>query len=224
MMDCTIIYCTSNRENFEFEQRIKNNILKNCGSIPIISVSQKPINFGKNICVGEVGVSGFNFFRQVQIACEETKTQYVISTEADCLYPPDYFTIIPSMIEDVCWRNKNLYVMGQHRAYYWKKEEGATHAQITSKDLYLKRLTELFKGAPKWSVEERNFPKERWHKEDIFDKHIQFYETVNPVVQIKTSHSMRHYTNSDRLRRDSILYWGDGVKFRRKYYDVGRRH
>lgn len=226
MKDITVIYYTSNKEKPEFEERIRNNILNLCGDLPIISVTQKPIDFGKNICVGDVGVSGFNMFRQVQIACREAKTRFVLSAEADCLYPPDYFTFEPPQ-EDLCYRNKNLYVMPQHRAYFWKKEEGATHAQIVGREFYLNTLNKLFEGAPEWSVEERNFPKERTHQkqEDVFSKNeIAYYETEYPVVQIKTSQSMRHYTHSDRIARHELPYWGPGSDFRKKYYDIGYRH
>jgi len=219
--DVTIIYYTSNREEPEFEERIRQNILK-VTDLPIISISQKPIDFGANTVIGDVGVSGFNMFRQVQIACKAAETRFVISAEADCLYPPDYFQFIPPR-DDACYRNKNLYVMGQHRTYFYKKEEGATHAQIVGREFYLDRLNELFYNAPLWSVEERNFPKERWRKEDVFDE-IEYWETENPVVQIKTSQSMRHYTCSDRIERNIIPYWGDGKEFRRTYYDIGRRH
>lgn len=226
MNNVTIIYYTSNREKPEFEDRIRNNILELCGNLPIISVTQKPIDFGKNIVVGDVGASGFNMFRQVQIACQEANTKFVLSAEADCLYPPDYFTIVPTK-ENLCYRNKNLYVMPQHRAYFWKKEEGATHAQIVGREFYLNILNKLFEGAPQWSLEERNFPKERTHQrqEDVFLKDdIVFYETKNPVVQIKTSQSMRHYTHSDRIARQKLPYWGTGSDFRKKYYDIGYRH
>jgi len=219
--NATIIYCSSNREAPEFEQRIRDNILK-ATDLPIISVSQKPIDFGKNIVVGDVGASGFNFFRQSLIACEAATTEFVVSAEADCLYPPDYFTYRPPR-DDVCYRNNNLYVMGQERTYFYKKEEGATHAQIIGREFYIKRLKELFKGAPQWSVEERNFPRERHHKVDIVDK-IKYYTTKNPVVQIKTHRSMRHYTHSERIPIYSIPYWGDGKSFRDKYYNIGRRH
>jgi len=220
MGNLTIIYYTSNKEVPEFEKRIRDNILK-VTDLPIISVSQKPIDFGKNICVGDVGVSGFNMFRQVQIACKEVKTKFVISAEADCLYPPDYFTFIPPR-DDRCYRNRNLYVMGQHRTYFYKKEGGATHAQVIGREFYLKRLNKLFKYAPEWSIEERNFPRERHHKVDVFDK-IKHYKTKNPVVQIKTSQSMRHYTHSDRIPVHELPYWGDGKLFRQKYYDIKRR-
>lgn len=226
MLDATIIYYTSNKEKPEFEQRIRDNILKVSGGLPIISVTHKPINFGRNICVGNVGASGFNMFRQVQIACDAATTRYVISTEADCLYPPDYFTFEPKE-ENICYREKNLYVMPQHRKFFFKKEEGATHAQIVGRKFYLQNLDPLFEGMPEWDADEKSFPKAQLHQkyEDVFRREdIEFFETENPVVQIKTSQSMRNYTNSDRIPRDELPYWGTGREFRKKYYDIGYVH
>lgn len=226
--NATIIYYSSNHEKPEFEQRVCDNLVQVSGGLPIISVTQKPINLGRNICVGDVGASGYNMFRQVQMALREATTRFVISAEADCLYPPDYFTFIPDR-DDICYRNKNLYVMPQHRSFFFKKEEGASHAQIVNREFYLKSLDWLFnvKPSPQWSIEEKNFPKERSHQkqEDVFwrDK-IIFYETVNPIVQIKTSQSMRNYTNSDRIARKELPYWGKGRDFRKKYYDIGYVH
>jgi hypothetical protein len=214
----TIIYYTSNKEDPKFEERVRENLLKVCGSLPIISVSQKPINLGRNICVGDVGVSGFNMFRQVEIACKEADTPYVISAEADCLYPPDYFTFIPPRL-DVPYRNSNLYVMPDKRDFFFHKKEGATHAQVVGREFYLSRLRKLFSGAPQWSPEEKNFPKERWRKSDVFDK-IEYWQSKNPVFQIKTHKGMRYYTHSDRTPIPSLPYWGEGTKIR-KYYLYG---
>lgn len=214
-LDATIIYYTSNRENPEFEKRVQENLLRNCGGLPIISVSQKPIDLGINICVGDVGVSGFNMFRQIQIACEAAKTPFVISAEADCLYPPDYFKYIPPY-RNIPYRNSNLYVMPDKRDYFFYKKEGATHAQIVGRKFYLKVLKKLFKRAPLWSTEEKNFPKERWGKADIFDK-IYYWQTKNPVFQIKTHKGMRYYTHSDRTPIHSLPYWGEGRAVRKKY-------
>ena len=218
MSNLTIIYYTSNKEGEVFEQRIRDTILRNSHNLPIISVSQKPIDFGHNICVGEVGVSGFNMFRQIEIACKVAKTPFVISCEADCLYPEEYFNFFPGKL-DVCYRNTNLYVMGQWRSYFYKKNEGATHAQVIGRQYYLDTLSNLFAGAPLWSEEERNFPKERNGMNDIFSKDQIFrYQGKEPVVQIKTTRSMRHYTHSNRTPINSIPYWGEGKEFRKKYY------
>lgn len=213
--NATILYYTSNREKPDFEERVRENILKVCGNLPIISISQKPIDFGKNICVGDVGASGFNMFRQVQIGLLEAKTEFIISAEADCLYPPDYFTFRPDS-SDKCYRDSNLYVMPDARDYFFYKKEGATHAQIVGRKFYLETLKKLFKGAPKWSVEEKNFPKERHHEADVFNE-ILYWKTKNPVFQIKTHKGMRYYTHSDRTPIPSLPYWGDGVKVRRYY-------
>lgn len=219
----TIIYCSSNKEIPEFEKRITDNILKTCGGIPIVSVTQKPMYFGNNICVGkDIGVSGFNFFKQTLIACKAATTPFVICCEADTVYPPDYFKFIPPRL-DVAYRNRNLYVMGQHRRYFYKKEEGATHAQIVGREYYIKVLEKLFEGAPMWSATEKNFPKERNGKNDVFD-HIEYWDTDNPVVQIKTSQSMRNFTHSDRIPRYELPYWGSGKDFRDKFYNIGIIH
>lgn len=216
MSDATIVYCSSNMEHPLFEQRIRDNILKNCGGLPIISVTQKPIDFGTNICVGDqVGVSGFNFFRQVLIGCKAATTPFIISAEADTVYPPDYFEFRPKEL-DICFRDSNLYVMGDHRNYWYKKGEGATHAQIVGREFYISVLEKLFEGAPEWSGEEKNFPKERHKKADVFDR-IEYYRTENPVFQIKTHRSMRYHTHSERVPIHELPYWGDG-KTIRDYY------
>ncbi|MCK9371410.1 hypothetical protein M0R04_15960, partial [Candidatus Dojkabacteria bacterium] len=99
--NATILYYSSQREKPEFEFKIIDNLLKVCGDLPIISITHFPMDLGHNICVGDVGCSGFNMFRQVLLGCEAANTTFIISAEADCLYPPDYFTFRPERT-DVC--------------------------------------------------------------------------------------------------------------------------
>jgi len=227
MANMTILYCSSNQEAPAFEQRVRDNILAHCGDMPIVSVTQKPIEFGRNHCVGEdIGVSGFNFFRQCLIGCRLAKTPWMICCEADCFYPPDYFTFNPERL-DCCYRNTHLYVMPQHRAFFWRKQEGATHAQIVGRLFYIDILEGLFAGEPTWSIHQRNFPKEKYQgkRDDIFlPEQIEYYASESPVVQVKTSNSMRHYTHSERVDTHELPYWGTGSEFRQKYYEIGYRH
>lgn len=216
-MDATILYYTSNREKPEFEQKIRENLLKVCGDLPIISVSQKPIDLGKNICVGDVGISGFNMFRQILIACEAAATKFVISAEADCLYPPDYFAFIPPK-DDICYRNNNIYVMAHNRDFFRRKYEGSTFAQIIGREYYIKILKELFKDAPEWSEEEKSFPKERFgrRRADVFDK-IDFFTTENPCLSFKSGRGMRNYSHSDRTPVHELPCWGSCKELINKY-------
>lgn len=216
-MDTTIIYYTSNKETPEFEQRIIDSLLEVSGDLPIISISQKPMDLGKNICVGEVGASGFNMFRQVLIGCKEVKTKFVISAEADCLYPPDYFKFKPKK-NNICYRNSNTYLLGLRRDHFFKKPEGGTWSQVIGTDFYIQRLEYLFEGAPKWSLDEKNFPKERGKGEDIFTPdQVERFETKYPCISIKSGKGMRHYSHSERVPIYQLPYWGDSKEFRKKY-------
>ena len=214
----TVLHYTSNREKPEFSARIRETWLMSCGRLPIVTVSQKAIDgVGINICVGDVGVSNYNMFRQIQIGLSYVETPFVVSVEADCLYPPDYFQFVPIQL-DACYRNSNVWVMPRYRNFFWHKPEGATHAQVVGTDHYRARLAKLFEGCPDWSVEDRNFPKERHGLSDVFSiEETVYYETANPVVQIKTKEAMRHHTHSTRVDTNELPYWGDGASVRSAY-------
>ena len=106
--------------------------------------------------------------------------------------------------------------MPDRRPYFFHKAEGATHSQVVGRIFYIERLRSLVQGAPMWSPEEKNFPKERWRKEDVVDK-VEYWQTENPVFQIKTHCGLRYYTHSDRTPIHELSYWGLGTDIYREY-------
>ena len=211
----TIIYLSSNMEEPMFEKKIQQSLLGGCGDIPIVAVTQKLVNLGTNctnIVVGRIGVSGFNFCRQVLLACENATTPFVTHAEADCLYSPDYFTFVPPKL-DVAYRNSNIYVQ-KYRNDYACKKEGSTFSQIVGREFYIKRLKELFKGQPEWSTEYKNFPKEI-HKK-LFDK-FEYFETQYPCISFKTGQGMRKHSPSDEIPVYELPYWGSIKTLKEKY-------
>src|SRR3990172_149397 len=108
-MNKTIIYYTSNREDPKMEQKVIDDMLAKSGNIPIISVSQKPMKLGANICIGDVGHSYLNCRKQMLMAAKLAKTEYIIAAESDILYPPEYFNFEPTG-ENV-YRYFNVWVM-----------------------------------------------------------------------------------------------------------------
>jgi len=209
----TILYYSSNREDEDFERRIQKTLLENSGDLPIISVTQKPVHLGLNICVGDVGASGFNVCRQILIGCKQAKTKYIVSAEADCIYPPDYFKFIPKR-DDVCYRNTNTFIMGNKRDYFWQKKEGGIWAQVVNRKFYIKRLEELLKGQPEWNTEMKNFPKEIGKK--LFNEFDHF--TSDPCISFKTGNGMRHYSHSERVPIYNLPYWDNSKALRKHYY------
>ena len=207
----TILYYTSNRENPELENKIIQDMLKKKGDLPIISVSQKPMDLGTNICVGDVGTSGYNICRQIQIACEVAKTEYVITVEADCIYSPDYFTFVPPRL-DTCYRNSNIYILGYKRNYFSRKSS-SIFAQVIGREFYMNHISKLFGDAPKWNKELRNWPKE-WGKR-FFDS-WETFETEYPCISLKTGLGMRIHSAMGSTEFPKLPYWGSAKNLRTK--------
>lgn len=209
--DLTIIYYTSNRENPIFEDYIQRHLLSVCGNIPIISVSQKPISFGDNICVGDVGANDNNLYRQIQIGCENAKTPFVACAEADCLYPPDYFRLDPITIDSI-YRYNNIYILKRSRHEFLRKEwcEGA---QIAGREYLIDLIKEAMHGMQMWNEESR--PRMNPYREIV--RQWLWYGTDIPVISIKTGRGLR--ANASTLSSQGIVslpYWGSYSRLRRK--------
>jgi len=213
-MTGSVIYISANRERPEFEAKIIKDLLTKSHGLPIVSVTHKPIDLGFNICVGDVGTSGYNFCRQIQIACENTDTDYVVSAESDCLYSPDYFRFVPEKL-DVPYRNTNIYVQKYRRDYVTKKAS-STFSQVVGRKFYLDRLNELFGDAPMWD-NIKNWPKE-WGK--LLFEEFEYFETKYPCISFKTGMGMRKHSPSGDTPVRKLPYWGDIKLLRRQYENL----
>ncbi len=200
-MDRTIIYYTVNIEQLEFEKIITDRILKVKGDIPVISVSQKPIDFGENICVGERGYSYLNAFRQLLIGCGKATTSYVIMAESDTLYPESYFAFIPTDPNTI-YSYDNVWILNKRWNRFFRKEQ--THASmIYGREFLINLLKESLKGLPEWSRTKMGFP---------FYKPEQEFQGFGgePIINIITGANGRKgtYLTKDKPRK-SLDYWGD---------------
>ena len=211
-MKGAIIYISSNRENPLFEAKIIRTMLTDKGDLPIYSVTQKPLFKENTKVIGDVGTSGFNFCRQLQMAVEMAQADYVISCEADCIYSPDYFTFVPPKLDRV-YRNTNNYVMPLGKNY-WHFKNSQTAFQVAGRDFLLNRLNYLLKDQSQWNTEMKNFPKEIGKP---FLKDWDTFKTKYPCFTIKTGDAMRRHSASGREKFYSLPYWGKASKIRKEY-------
>ena len=213
--DLTVIYYTANREKPEFEEKTKKLILDTIKDTPLISVSHKPIDFGKNIWVGDVGCSGHNVFRQFQIGALEAKTKYVCPCESDFLYPPEYFTFKRPK-DDIFYLIMPLYVLFAQRGmkkYFAKKERGSEACMVVNRDHLLKRMDAMFKGHDMWGpVEEIIWLLRGCARELVFiDK---------PIITFKTDNNMHRRTPHDvKDRLLDLPYWGNAHELIKEYLE-----
>ena len=103
-----IIYYTDNSLDEEFAKLFRQRLVNAAPDIPIVSVSQRPIDLGKNICIGEIGKSYYNLWKQVLTALMYSKADVVYIAEHDVLYDSSYFEFEPE--DDNCfYYNRNLW-------------------------------------------------------------------------------------------------------------------
>lgn len=217
-MNATILFLSSNRETPEFEKKIIETLLLNCGNLPIVGVTQKPVDLGpnsKNIVVGDVGASGMNFCRQIQIGLEAIPSgHFVIQCESDCLYPKAYFEFRPPRT-DIAYRDKNIYVLKFNQPLF--KKRSSTFAQIMGRDAYLARLNYIFSykpNLPKWDTSMFSFPKVIGLK--FLDSYEEFY-TEEACISFKTGNGMRLHTVTKDTPVYSLPYWGSVEEIRTNY-------
>ena len=206
----TVVYYTANHENINFEDKIKRNLLKNINGLPLISVSQLPIDFGKNICVGEVGRSSYNQWRQLQIGVSTVKTKFVALAESDFLYTQEHFSFKPEA-EDIFYAPLKVYQLctmkfrlnkfiPMHRRY----REGAS---IVGKDYLLETLDSIL-GPEMWKTGIEIPSKMLPHL--FLDKNISLFRNRIPLVTFRTDAGMHRHIHDDHPTGvDALPFWGD---------------
>ena len=196
----TIIYYTSNRENEKFEQAIRDELVKSSNGTKIISVSQKPIDLGTNICIGDVGANDINLMKQILIGCENATTPFLYMAEADCLYPPEYFTFIPEELNRV-YHYSNLYMMYKWKPGFYHKSYSQC-GLVVGREYAIKRLRESI--FPDHTIEAL-----KRDKKFLFD---------TPIINIKTRDGLRANTwvTKNLPPKDELPYWGTYNKLREK--------
>jgi len=210
MNNLTIVYYTANRELPSFEQKIIDNLKHQAGDIPIISVSRKPIDLGKNICVGETPVCYPNSFRQLLIGLKEAKTEFCIAAESDCLYPPEYFQFIPP-VNDKVYRYTNLWVHFADRNKFWKKR-WVEAAQMCGRLHWIKCIEKVLNGTTDWNPITVNPP-------FVFDdKDENSWTGNNPVLYFKTRQGIGFKTGYiNDITTKELPYWGTSDYIYKKY-------
>lgn len=104
-MNKGIIYYTDNRLTEPILSVVQKQILKS--KLPIVSVSLKPINFGKNIVL-DLTPSYITMIKQIIIALEASEFDYVFFCEHDVLYPVSHFDFTPQR-NDIFYYNANIW-------------------------------------------------------------------------------------------------------------------
>lgn len=121
MNDLTLLYYSANILPENPAKNVRSYLQDITGGIfPLISVTQKPVNFGHNVCVGEIGRTYYNCYKQILIGLRLVRTKYVAMAEDDTLYSMEHFNYRPP--EGMFGYNGNMWYLEYEM--FWRKYEG----------------------------------------------------------------------------------------------------
>ena len=189
MDDLTLLYYSANMQPEHFMLKIQEQIKKAVGDTKIISVTQKPVGLGYNICFGTKGRSLFNLYQQVLWAVREAHTPYVACVEDDTLYPPEHF-------EHRCPLDTIAYDINKYTLQTWRSDHifslrpgrRTMSSMIGSTKVLLDTLEERYDKYPSVKVIPPNIYKYYWGEPGRFENHALLTQIKTEVFEAKVPH------------------------------------
>ena len=219
MSDITAVYYTASFINERFANKVRAQILKAIGDIPLISVSQKPLDFGENICIGDIGRKHLNIYKQALIGAKAAKTKYIALVEDDILYSPDHFMSHrpPSGVFAYNSSQWGIYTWTKPPVFSYKGRRNL-YSMISERDLFIEAMEERFK---KWPDEDK-IPLEHWAEPGkyegkghlgVTERPSQLFNTVISNVAFSHEEALSYLNLGNRkklgdIRAYEIPYWG----------------
>jgi len=223
MADLTLLYYTANTIEEYLGENVRKHLLSIRGDLPLVSVSQKPLDFGMNIEVGNIGKSYYNCYKQILIGAKLVNTKYVAMCEDDTLYTLEHFAHRPSN-ERVFSYNKNMWYCEETE--YWTKGWTGMLSCIVGTDYLIETLTPRFLKYPT----EPQYSKDRisrvFQEPGRFDKaNTEYWESKVPLVTFNYFNAMGGKAKSvAHPPRNALVlqHWGDCWELKKKYWGRAR--
>lgn len=212
-----IIYYTDSKLEDSLANAARKNLDTAAGPIPIISVSQKPLNFGKNICVGDKPKTPQSMYEQILAGVEAAPQDSVIYLcEHDVFYHPSHFAKLPKD-KKAFYFNQNRYhwFVGDDAFYPSGKHDKAFSQAVVHRDYLLSHVKgRLANWIPRLKVRRYSWKSERpnvdvRHGENLTKdgpgkKRMQAGE-VKPVRNIGGWGSPNHFQS--KVKYKGVMRW-----------------
>ena len=228
-VDLTVVYYTSNRIREPFGQRVRDLLLSEAAGLPIISVSQKPTDFGENICVGDIGHTYFNIYRQILVGAKAAKTKYIAMAEDDTFYPAEHFKEFRPRDDEFAFD------MSRWSLYTWSeppvfslKYRISNSTMICARELLVETLEERFAKYPE--PDDSLIP--IWGEPSKYErqlgvtvrKSVQWWSTC-PCIVLTHPDAVGYVKLGERkrlgqLRAYDIPYWGTAARILAAYNET----
>lgn len=239
MPDLTLLQATANLLPDETARRLRASVLEvTQARFPVVSVSQKPLDFGHNICMGDIGVNKYNIYRQLHTGLQVVETPYVAVIDDDVLYAACHFDHRPAA--DIFLGETNYWFAEDGKDYFWRVADkgirGGMWSCIAQTETLRENLNARFKRFPTNPLTNDS---KMWWGEPGFEEGDRLYggqgtyqriESPDPCVVFvhraalgykQLSRSYRRYgVPAPENRVERVEPWGTMADLRHQYWEV----
>ena len=215
MKDLTIIYLTASKIPEAFAEYQRKVLLEAIGDYPLISVSRKPLDFGKNI-VDDGEICASNVYKIMLQAAKEAETEFIAIAEDDSLYPKEHFTFFRPPADAFAYNQNrfSLFTWGIP-TYSWRDRKANT-TLIAPRKLLIEALEERFAKYPNGTPDKFTGEVGRNRLERALGiterKSVEVYSDI-AVIQINhelgiDDRAKRHRKGLGQIKAYDIPHWG----------------
>jgi glycosyltransferase involved in cell wall biosynthesis len=204
-----IVYYTDNACNKDILEIGQKNLNQLCVGFDIVTVSLKPMEFGRNIVL-PLERGHLTMFKQILAGLEASTADIVYLCEHDVMYHPSHFDFVP-MRKDVFYYNENTWKVdsasGQALFYYCKQTSGCCAYRSLLIEHYRKRVERVEKEGYSRNMGfepgTRSFPK------GIDNYTAEKYFSELPNVDIRHSNNLTpsRWSQDQFRNKNSCLGW-----------------
>jgi hypothetical protein len=223
--ELTAIYYTANLVPEPFAAAVREHLLTVLpAGTPVVSVSHRPLEFGRNICVGEIGVSTYNVYRQVLLGAMAAATEFVACCEDDTLYTPEHFAHRPPANE--FHYNKARWWVEPQGVFRWR-DRTAMHACVAPRRLMVETLQARFAAYPVPLTTKREL--RSWGEPGRYEGNLnlpqvrrEFFRTEVPILTFDRKGSLyglRRW-NPEDVVAERLEPWGSAAEILERFHYV----
>lgn len=184
-----IVYYTDGELAPALELRVQEQIKK--AELPIVSVSLKPIQFGKSIHMNEErGV--LTMTKQILAGLEASDSDIIFYCEHDCLYSESHFSFVPPK-KELIYYNTNVWKINTEEGYALRVDDCRQLSGLCAyRDVLIKHYKARLKRieAEGYSNKIGFEPGTHSRKERIDDLKSATWESSQPNLDIRTKHCL----------------------------------
>jgi hypothetical protein len=223
----SILYYTDNQCRADIADACIKQIEASRNGHLVVSVSQRPVDFGTNI-VMDIGSSQLSMFRQILEGLRAIETDIIFFAEHDCLYPPGHFDFMPPE-KDVYYFNTNVWSVrsdtGETLHYDGMKK---TSGLVAYRGILLEHYAEKVALIEREGFSQKKHgyePGKKNSKGRPNDYEWECFESEHPYIDIKHDNnltkrrwSIRQYRKREErlkswVKSDRVPYWGKTKPF-----------